>query len=278
MMKLLIHFVAVALLISCSKNETQEMIIKEKTVEPRKSVFEDDFENGLKDFWVLELTDSSRYELVPDPLNSQNKVLRMELLNEDYVSGGKRSELLIWTKDSLGYVANYSFRFMLPESFFIRDQNSEMIIIHQWHDSPDPGFNWRTQNKFTQPPVYLFIDKTENDIYNLVFKNGLSTGEMDETISLVWKEELVPNKWYTFSCEVHWHIYSNKAYSIPKLNDEYFYTKQVKGETENKVYRRNMYNSLANYPKIGVYRFGNLERNYFMYFDDFKLETRAPAK
>lgn len=193
----------------------------------------------------------------------------MELKLDDYVSGGSRSELKLPVSERLNHLSKYSFRFLLPEDFFATDEGPGHIILHQWHDMPDPGFNWRTQNKVTNPPVYLFVDRKDGGQYDLIFRTGLVTGEMNETITSVWKGDLLPNKWYTFSCEVFWHLYTDEAYVLPMLDGEYFYT----SKGQHKIYRRNLYNSLGNYLKFGIYKFGNEKHDKFVYFDDIQLES-----
>lgn len=273
-------FTFILLFLSCSENPKPiernhpEVQVTEKIKEP-KIVFNDDFENGLQDFWVAETVDTTRYSIVSDPLNAHNKVLRVRLGLDDYSNGGKRSELKILHHGELDYKSEYSFRFMLPEDFFRTDEKSGFIIIHQWHDQADPGFNWSTQNKVTHPPIHLYIDRKEGGIYKLISKVGLKTGAMDETITSVWKGDLRPNEWYSYSCEIYWHIYTHTAYAKPKINGEYFYTSNdANGNYTHKIYRRNMYNGIGNYPKLGLYRFGNELEEKTIYFDDFKLVTK----
>lgn len=110
-----------------------------------KMSFYDDFENGLQKFWEAEVTDSNRYQIVSDPLNPENKVLKINLLLDDYTNGGRRSELKIVKMPELDYLSRYSFRFLVPDDFFRTDEDPGIILIHQWHDQADPGFNWRTQ-------------------------------------------------------------------------------------------------------------------------------------
>lgn len=252
------------------KNDSLEVQIAEN----ENIVFQDDFENELQDFWDKETVNNSRFKIVEDPLEKNNKVLQVNLKLEDYSNGGKRSELKIPFHSELNELTRYSFRFMLPENFFRTDEKPGFIIIHQWHDEADPGFNWETQKKVTHPPIYLFIDRKEGGIYNLVFRTGLETGSMNETVTSVWQGELRSNEWYSFSCEILWHIYSHKGYAIPKLNGEYFYdSKNLDDKEPHKIFRRNMYNGIGNYPKIGLYRFVNELYERVIYFDDFIFDS-----
>jgi hypothetical protein len=148
-------------------------------------IFKDDFENGLQSFWNPEMVDSSRYIIVKDPLNKSNNVLRVNLQLDDYTNGGKRSEMKIEYMDELDIITKYKFKFLLPESFFNSKEKPGMIIIHQWHDQADPGFNWTTQKKTTHPPVHLFLNRKDGGIYELVFRTGLETGDMNETVTSV---------------------------------------------------------------------------------------------
>jgi|SRR5690606_17141608 len=276
-MKHLFLFLFILLFYSCTEN-TKSIEIKDSEIElidESKVIFNDDFENGLQNFWEAETVDSTRYSIVSDPLNETNKVLRVRLGLDDYTNGGKRSELKIIHHGILDHKSEISFRFMLPEDFFRTDEKPGFIIIHQWHDQADPGFNWSTQNKVTHPPIHLYIDRKEGGIYKLISKVGLKTGAMDETITSVWKGDLRPNEWYSYSCEIYWHIYTHTAYAKPKINGEYFYTSNdANGNYTHKIYRRNMYNGIGNYPKLGLYRFGNELEEKTIYFDDFKLVTK----
>ena len=255
----------------------QNKITTSKIANYEKTIFSDDFEYGLKEFWTPETMDSTRFEIVQDPIDSKNKVLKINIELNDYVNSGSRSEMKIQYHPELNYLSNYSFRFMLPESFFAQDEKPGILIIHQWHDQADPGFDWGTQKKITHPAIYLFIDRKEGGTYFLTFRTGLETGNINETVTSVWEEELVPNRWYNFSCEVLWHIYSNVGYALPVLDGKYFYKQDTDKKTEmgnsesHKIYRRNMYNGDGNYVKIGLYKFGNEKHNRTIYFDDFHM-------
>jgi hypothetical protein len=82
-----------------------------------------------------------------------------------------------------------------------------------------------------------------------------------------------PNKWYEFSCEVLWHIYTHTGYAEPKLNGEPFFNNPNDTINPHKIYRRNMYNGVGNYYKMGLYRFGNEIEEKTIYFDDFYCES-----
>ena len=262
-MNKLMSFFLIFLFFSC-KNET--ITLDNEVVEVSRS---DNFENSLEDFWLKELVDEERATLTIDPLDKSNKVLKVDLKLDDYVSGGKRSELLFFLKEADGYKSYYTFRFMLPESFFQSDEKKGSFIIHQWHDAPAPGHSWKTYNIKTKPPVHLLVEHTNSSDYYLKFNTGLESGTMKEIKSVTWKEKLVPNKWYTFSCEILWGLYDKEAYCIPKIDNEFFINFETKEEVQ-KITARNMYNTIPNYFKFGLYRSGIEEFNRTLYFDDFE--------
>ena len=273
----LVFIFLLLLLYVVKQNTDSPQDIKHKFISNANKIsYTEDFSlDEVRSFWKMELSDIDRHRIVNDPMDPNNKVLNVELRLEDYASG-LRSELVIFTKDSIGYKTNYSFRFMFPESFFREGEDPGWYIIHQWHDLPDPGFNWNTQHKSTQPPIHLSVERDSENQYFLVFSNGLQTGGMDEIVKVKWEETLEPNRWYTFSCEVLWGVYNNRSYSIPKIDGRYMVNGHLPADSDiesHKIYRRNMYNSLPNYFKIGLYRSGTEKYIREIYFDDFKHES-----
>lgn len=270
---LLIIFVC-SFFISCNQENEQviEPLPEAEEVDLTR-VYKEDFEKDFKDFWLFEAQDSSRFMIVKDPLNSDNQVLKVNLKLDDYNSGGRRAELRTIHTEPLDYLSKYGFDFMLPDSFFEEVEKPGIIFIHQWHDQADPGFNWSTQNKVTHPPIRLFIDIKEDNKYKLVFGAGLETGNMNEVIYSVWEENLEPNRWYSFSCEVFWHVYNDEAYAIPMLDGKYFYSNNTEEEHRHKILRRNMYNGIGNYFKMGLYMFGKEHDEKYAFFDNFYLES-----
>lgn len=266
-------------LVGCKEANNLEVIdnenlVNEKATLGESEIIKDDFENGIAEFWEFEIHDSTRVNAVEDPADAKNKALKVDLKLDDYNSGGRRSEIRLMGMEPLNYLTKYSFDFYLPESFFDKNDPKGIIFLHQWHDQADPGFNWSTQNKTTHPPIRLFVDINESGEYKLVFGAGLETGHMNEVIYTSWKENLEPNRWYSFSCEIFWHIYTDVAYAMPMLDGEYLYhNKDAQEGNEHKIFRRNMYNGIGNYFKLGLYMFGKQHAERYALFDNVYIET-----
>ena len=260
--------ISILFLISCDKDKDDGVNISKMATDTLLRSYQDDFEERLKPFWRKELANSKRASISKSLTDSTNEVLRIELKTQDRASGGYRSEIKVYPQDSIGYITNYGFKFMLPESFFVREQDSGRYIIHQWHDLPPPGFTWKTNKNRTWPPVYLYIEHTPEGEFNLKFGAGLKTGSLDELISVNYAHQLIANKWYNFSCEILWSLYSNEGYVLPHINNEKLYKVD-----QGKIYNRNMYNSLPNYFKFGLYRSGSQKHDREIFFDDFYLNS-----
>lgn len=144
-------------------------------------IFSDDFEGALKDFWMTnEFTDTTRYGIVRDPLDPENKVLKIQLKLTDRIANGWRSEIKIKTAlDSMGYKNKLSFKFLLPESFYAKEKKSGRIVIQQWHNRPYPGLDWRSTIK-VRPPQALYFEHDENGDWRLILQTGLFVGNIDE--------------------------------------------------------------------------------------------------
>ncbi len=259
--------------LSCNKNE-KKTIEEDKiptTEGDFKREFQDNFEDSLQPFWFdHQFTDPSRLSLVKDPLD-KNKVLRIDLKVEDYIAGGYRSELVVRSKDSFGYINNLSVKFLFPKSFFKKEKKNGIIVIQQWHDEPYPGFSWKTNKNKIHPPQGLYVKHDTLGNFNLVFKSGLKGGKMYEIVLAEYEENLKPNIWYTFSLETFWSLYSKDGYFKPRINGKCF---KKKNQDLCKIYGRNMYHTIPNYYKMGIYRSGTQENDRFMFFDDFNMVTK----
>ncbi len=238
-----------------------------------KLKFKDNFESSLKEFWYKEIADSTRIKIVSDPLNKKNNVLKITLSPGNVVSKGKyskgfRSEIVAIPKDSINSITKYSFKFMVDESFFKKDELQGWITIHQWHDYPPIGHTWGYA--FTNPPYNLYIQHNPNGDYYLEFSGGIRVNKIDKRSILTYYKKLKPNHWYTFKNEIKWHVYDNKSYCKPKLDGKPFSIKK-----NVKIYKtRNMYNPKPNSYKMGLYWSNAETRERTIYFDDFKLESK----
>lgn len=237
-----------------------------------KTKFQDDFESGIQDYWLKEVSNESRCVVVKDPLNENNNVLRIKIDTSDYRSGGKRSELVVRPNDYIGDITKYSFKFLLPESFFQKEEKEGWIMIHQWHDEPAPGFSWSTYNRKTIPPFTLTFKHTSDGKYVLLVGTGLIIGNINEKVRYIYPESIEPNKWYTFTNEIKWHVYTEKSYAIPQLNGISF-IEENKEQTLEKLKFRNMYNSRPNYFKFGLYWGGTAKHNREIFFDDIVIKS-----
>lgn len=263
-----------ATLLSCNSNEDKTIKFQEAT--PALSslqVFEDDFENAqLADFWVTnQFSDPSRYALVDDPLNPDNKVLRIDLKIEDRVAGGWRSEMKVKPNDSFGYKNQFSFKFFLPDNFYAKENEKGIIVIQQWHDDPYPGFTWKTNKNKAGPPQGLLFQHDENNDWSLVLKTGLRSGNMIET-RMGTIDTVATGMWHEFELETFWSLYED-GYFKGRLNGQCFtYNDNDKGEN-CVIPGKNMYHIKPNYYKMGLYRSGSQLNDRHIYFDDFKMTT-----
>lgn len=261
-------------LLSCmSKEEKDQKLTITQDVRSDERVYEDDFSGELKDFWQdNQFTDPSRYSMVEDPLDSENKVLRIDLKLEDRIAGGWRSEMKVKPQDSFGYKNDFSFKFYLPESFYAKEEKLGIIVIQQWHDDPYPGFTWKTNKNKAGPPEGLMFEHKENGDWSLVLKTGLRTGDMIET-RLGVIDTVAPGQWHEFKLETYWSLYED-GYFRGSLNGQCFTYKDQDDEEVCQIDGKNMYHIRPNYYKMGLYRSGSQVNDRYIYFDDFKMTTR----
>lgn len=244
--------------------------IKTKESLAKARVFNDDFEKDLQDFWnTNEFVDSSRYGIVQDPLSPNNKVLRIVLKPKDRIAKGPRSEIKVKKSiDSFGYRNNVSFKFMLPESFYAKEEKKGGIAIQQWHNRPYPGFDWKTSPK-VRPPEALYFKHNEKGEWTLFLQTGLSVGNIHE-LRLGKIDSVSPNTWHTFNLESFWSMYSD-GYFKASLDNQCFVYEE--GE-QCKVNGRNVYHTSPSYFKMGLYSSGSQENDRVIYFDDFEMTAQ----
>lgn len=254
-----ICFVAFAIIICSSCQD--EIIIQE---------FEDGFYT-INSYWSTSETNSSdNFKIVDDPVNKDNKALQFRLFPEDYNSNGKRNEFILKTKDTIGLKVEYSFDFLFHPEFF-KKKEKDWIMIHQWHDRPPKGVSWKNYKMFTRPPIHLYIQLYPSGVHHLVYAYGLKNKEMSKIKHIKIEKPLEPNQWYTFENTVFWET-SNRAYSVPKINDEYFINAEV--DVEHKIYGANMFNNVPNYFKMGLYGNNKSQDTVSVLIDNFKYKLK----
>ena len=115
---------------------------KKKIDQPTSSakyqkVYKDDFTDTIQSFWrTNQITHPDRLQIVTDPLNPDNDVMKISLEKGDRIAKGYRNEIVVNPKDSFGYLNKYSYRFMFPESFFQKEEKKGIIVLNKWHDEP----------------------------------------------------------------------------------------------------------------------------------------------
>jgi len=262
--------IVLAGLLCCGQTKTSSIdpVNTKNTIKNLKT-FKDDFDSGLKDFWMTnEFTDSTRYSIVRDPLNPENKVLKIQLKLTDRIANGWRSEIKIKTAiDSMGYKNKLSFKFLLPESFYAKEEKKGRIVIQQWHNRPYPGLDWRSTIK-VRPPQALYFEHDEKGNWILILQTGLFVGNIDE-VRLGKIDSISPNVWHKFELESFWSLYSD-GYFTASLDDNCF----IYDGVENcKLDGRNMYHTNPSYMKMGLYRSGSQTNDREIFFDDFEMTT-----
>ncbi len=258
---------ALLLLTSCSQGDDTDMDQLE-TVQ----VYRDHFDY-LKPFWdTTETQKGGSYEIVPVPGNPNNYALHMYLFPGEEIQNGKRNELKLSTKDSLGYTIHYSFRFMFPETFFKSREERSWVIFHQWHDRPPKGVSWSDYHRQTHPPIAVYIQMLPDHKNRIVYVYGLWDKDMNHKQTYTYSEFLKPGVWYTFENTVYWSL-TGAGYSIPKINGRYLVAESE--DKAHKVHGANQFNPVPNYYKMGLY--GNYKRadTIAVYFDDFNYTLRS---
>lgn len=259
------------ILLGFSCTETKEKS-KPTSSENYKRVYKDSFEGDtIQPFWKTnQIVAPSRLQIVKDPSNAKNKVLKISIETGDSVAKGFRNEIVIHSKDSFGYFNKYSYRFMFPKSFFQKEKKKGIIVLNQWHDEPYPGFSWKNKAIKVKAPFAMYIEHdTSATDYKLVMHSGVRMGSVDEMTVARWKENLQPDVWYNFECEIFWSLYED-GYVKTSLNDVCF---EIEGNEMCKFPATNMYHKLPNYFKMGLYWSPTHTQNRHIFYDDFKMTT-----
>lgn len=250
--------------ISCNTNEASKANIVK--------YFDDAIEDSLNPNWYThQVAHPDRLQIVKDPINNNNDVLKVSLNVGDKVAKGYRSEIIIKPKDSFGYCNSYSFKFMFPESFFVVEKEGVgRILLNQWHNVPYPGYNYTDQIVKVRVPFAFMVEHFPDGKFHLVMHYGLKVGTMNEMEFGVWPEEIEPNVWYTFENDIFWSLYED-GYAIPRVNSIPF---KVDKKSSPIFQGANMYHVLPHDYKMGVYWNGVQQNSRYVLFDEFYMNTQ----
>ncbi len=239
--------------------------------------------------WGVGVVWEKSIQFMLDPFGENERrgyVSKFSIKYGDYIHGGTRAELNRDYGDHPGEEVWYSWSVLIPEDYednFLKNQDtgaSNWQIIGQWHDQPDPskGENWDNYPK-NSPPVsiqysYLTLDDPEftkimssGSAINLIgYRNGmdeqsiisLSYGVPPKTVAIFPIEK---GKWYDLTFNIKWSQ-ENDGFVEVFVNGESF--------TNGRITGSNMYNSMSNYLKIGLYRNSGITSANSIYFDDVK--------
>lgn len=255
----LTYLVVLILFYSCGKVPTPE---------PNQSFdhFVGDFETGnLNNFYFLVADTAVNIKLVSTPVRKGNFSLKNTLLPDDFIFNGYRSELAIYNCAKYKTEVFYGFSFMIDSNY----TNHEFNLICQWQDQPDylQGENWEPSPNLhgSSPPLAL------------VYVNGSLELRMNDSPNsnnstfLIGNSQLInKSQWYDIVAHIYWND-DNTAFAEFWLNGNFI---TLFNGTDNKYYKRNLFNRAGNYFKFGQYRGKeNTSNTNIIYFDEVKIGT-----
>lgn len=238
---------------------------KVPTPEPNQAFdhFVGDFEKGnLNGFYLLVSDTFVNTQIVTAPVRKGNYALKNTLRPDDYVFNGYRTELSVYNCAKYKTEVFYGFSFMIDTAY----SNQEFNIICQWQDLPNyiQGENWEPTPvlRGSSPPLAI------------VYINGTIELKMNENPSsnnntfLVGSQSINKGQWYDVVSHIYWSD-DNTAYLEFWLNGKYL---TPFNGTDNKYYKRNLFNRVGNYFKFGQYRGKDKTSNTnTIYFDEVKI-------
>jgi hypothetical protein len=239
---------------------------KVPTPEPDQTFqhFIGDFETGnLKGFHFLVPDTSINTVVVNKPVRKGDFALKNTLRPDDYINNGYRAELAVYNCAKYKTEVFYGFSFMIDTNYSEQQYN----ILCQWQDLPNynQGEDWSSSPVLhgSPPPVAL------------TYVNGTIELKMNDNPSASDQTFLVGNaininkaQWNDMVFHIYWND-DNSAFIEAWVNGNCFTT--FNG-TDNKYYKRNLFNRAGNYFKFGQYRGKDKTANTnIVYFDEVKI-------
>jgi hypothetical protein len=239
---------------------------KVPTPEPNQPFdhFTGDFETGnLNGFHFLVPDTSVNTVIVANPVRKGDYALRNTLRPGDYINNGYRAELAIYNCAKYKSEVFYAFSFMIDTGY----SNPEFNLICQWQDLPyyEQAENWEPDPDLrgSSPPLALvYVDGT------VELKMNENPRSNDETFLVGNAVPVNKGEWYDVVAHIYWND-DNTAFTAMWLDGNSI---TPFNGTDNKFYKRNIYNRAGNYFKFGQYRGKNNPSNTnIIYFDEVKV-------
>ena len=226
--------------------------------------FTGDFETGtLKGFNLLVPDPSINTVVVTSPVRKGNFALKNTLRPDDYINNGYRAELAVYNCAKYKTEVFYGFSIMIDTAY----TDQEFNIICQWQDLPNflQGEDWNATPILhgSPPPIALtYVNGT------LELKMNENPNSNNQTFLVGNPQAINKGQWYDLVFHIYWSD-DDTAYIEAWLNGNYFTS--FNG-TDNKYYKRNLYNRAGNYFKFGQYRGKDRTSNTnTVFFDEVKI-------
>lgn len=259
------------LVLSCSRSnsdsrsntELKSNYKADTNQEPRDvATFYDGFETGYidKNEWRIEANQEGfkSIQVVKNPLDEDQKVVKVTLRAGDIVNSGTRAELSRDNHDPYMSEVYYSWRFMFDADY---QESESWQVIGQWHDQPDwkSGETWKKWSGHGKSPP-LKIE------YNDGFLWIVATHRNEEKYPY-YKKKIKFGEWIHLVFHFKWSLDEN-GFVEAWLNGENFTPFNGK---DHKMYTPTLSNKAGNYLKIGLYRDAISSTTGVVYFDDVKI-------
>ncbi|WP_165311220.1 polysaccharide lyase [Vibrio ziniensis] len=197
-------------------------------------------------------------QIVSDPMDDSNKVLRVEIREGDtyrtYTGERHRAEIYEAYKANFNQLTHYSFRVLIPDEWQFVDVRS---LIAQWHATPDRhlGEISRSPNLGIELRNDRFVIRGQASQVPVNTDNKKGMQRKTHYVS----EPIKRNFWYQFDVVVNWSYEENGVIQI-SINSEPVVN--FNGATS-------YYDCIGPYFKMGIYR-DDTPKTFVIYFDDYQ--------
>lgn len=226
--------------------------------------FVGDFETGNLNGWNFLVPDTSvNTIIISNPVRKGNYALRNTLHPDDFINNGYRAELAVYNCAKYKTEVYYGLSFMIDSTY----SNQEYNLICQWQDLPnfEQGENWEPSpilHGSSPPLAIIYVNNT------IELKMNENPNSNQETFLVGNPQPINKGIWYDLVFYIYWND-DNSAFISAWLNGSPF---TPFNGTDNKFFKRNLFNRAGNYFKFGQYRGKNNTSNTnIVYFDEIKI-------